>query len=180
MTPEKLYKLSMDLESMIQLSREMDKVIAEKNEIDQNITDYVNEVFPLFDDLNITITNLESDVSMLHDMLVEANNSVTTGDDTSVELRDKRIQLSKFLKRYGDENEFLEAFARREELERLDSEIRTLTQSIEASTQMSINDLNTFFDDEEGNLQKEEITITNADGRNPSRSPRTPSYSPRR
>lgn len=165
MTPEKLYKLSMDLERMISLSREMDKKVAEKNEIDQNITDYVNEVFPLFDDLNITITNLESDVSMLHDMLVEANNSVTTGDDSSVELRDKRIQLSKFLKRYGDENEFLEAYARREELERLDNEIRTLTQSIEASTQMSINDLNTFFDDEEGNLHKEDLDTGEMDRR---------------
>ena len=165
MTPEKLYKLSMDLEKMIAVSREMDEKIAEKNEIDQKITDYVNNVFPLFDELNLTITNLESDVSMLHDMLVEANRSVTTGDDSTIELKDKRIQLSKFLKRYGDENAFLEAYSRREELERLDNEIRTLTQSIEASTQMSINDLNTFFDDEEGTLQKEDLDTGDMDRR---------------
>ena len=165
MTPEKLYKLSTDLEKMVSLSKEMDSKIAEKNEIDQNITDYVNSVFPLFNDLRMTITNLESDVSLLHDMLVEANNSVTTGDDTSVELRDKRIQLSKFLKKYGDENAFLEAYACREELERLDSEIRTLTQSIEASTQMSINDLNTFFDDEEGGMQKDDFDTGDMDRR---------------
>ena len=164
-TPEKLYKLSMDLERMVNLSREMDRKIAEKNEIDQNISDYVNSVFPLFNDLNMTMTNLESDVAVLHDMLVEANNSVTTGDDTSVELRDKRIQLSKFLKRYGDENAFLEAYAGREELERLDSEIRTLTQSIEASTQMSINDLNTFFDDEDGGAQKDDFDTGDMDRR---------------
>ena len=165
MTPEKLYRLSMDLERMISLSREMDKKIAEKNEIDQNISDYVNNVFPLFDELNMTITNLESDVSMLHDMLVEASNSVTTGDDTTVELRDKRIQLGKFLKRYGDENAFLEAYSCREELERLDNEIRTLTQSIEASTQMSINDLNSFFDSEEGTVQKEDFDTGDLDRR---------------
>ena len=63
------------------------------------------------------------------------------------------------------EQEFLEAYARREELERLDNEIRTLTQSIEASTQMSINDLNTFFDDEEGSLQKEDLDTGEMDRR---------------
>jgi len=143
----------------------METKIAEKNEIEQNISDYVNSVFPLFNDLNITMTDVMADVSMLHDMLVEANNSITTGDDTSVELREKKIQLSKFLKKYGDENAFLEAYGCREELERLDNEIRTLTLSIEASTQMSINDLNNFFENEESGLQKEDLDTSEMDRR---------------
>ena len=164
-TPEKLYRLSMDLEKLVSLSNEMEEKIAEKNEIEQNITDYVNSVFPLFNELNITMTDVMSDVAMLHDMLVEANNSITTGDDTSVELREKRIQLSKFLKKYGDENAFLEAYGCREELERLDNDIRTLTQSIEASTQMSINDLNNFFENEEANFQKDDLDTGEMDRR---------------
>ena len=165
MTPEKLYRLSMDLEKLISISGAMEMKIAEKNEIEQNISDYVNSVFPLFNDLNITMTDVMDDVAMLHDMLVEANNSITTGDDTSVELREKKIQLSKFLKKYGDENAFLEAYGCREELERLDNEIRTLTLSIEASTQMSINDLNNFFENEEAGLQKEDLDTSEMDRR---------------
>ena len=165
MTPEKLYKLSTDLERMVSLSKEMDMEIAERNEIEQNIADYVNSVFPLFTELNITVTDVETDVSTLHDMLIEANNSVSTSDDSSVELMEKQIQLSKFLKRYGDENSFLEAYACREELERLDNEIRTLTQSIESSTNMSVNDLNAFLDDEEGNMQIDELDTGEMDRR---------------
>ena len=165
MTPEKLYRLSMDLEKMVSVSCAMEAKIAEKSEIEQNIADYVNSVFPLFNELNLTMTDVVADVSRLHDMLVEANNSITTGDDTSVELREKKILLSKFLKKYGDENAFLEAYGCREELERLDSEIRTLTQSIEASTQMSINDLNNFFENEESGLHKEDLDTSDMDRR---------------
>ena len=164
-TPEKLYKLSMDLEKLISRSREMEQKIAEKNEIEQDITDYVNSVFPLFSELNMMVTDIESDVSALHDMLIEANNSVTTGDDSTVELMDKKMQLSRFLKRYGDENAFLEAFGYREELERLDSEIKTLTESIEASTQMSIEDLNAFFENDDANIQKEDLDTGEMDRR---------------
>ena len=165
MTPEKLYRLSMDLERMVSLSKEMEKKVTEKMEIEQLITDYVTSVFPLFSDLDMTVSDVEKDVSALHDMLVEANNSITTGDDSSVELREKRLQLSKFLKRYGDENSFLEAYGCREELDRLDNEIRTLTESIEASTQMSINDLNAFFDDDENSLQEDDLDTSEMDRR---------------
>ena len=164
-TPEKLYRLSPDLERLLARNSEMEQRIAEKDEIEQDISDYVNSVFPLFDALKMTVTDIEHDVSALHDMLIEANNSILTGDDSSVELREKKMMLTKFLKKYGDEEAFLEAFACREELERLDNEIRTLTQSIEASTQMSINDLNTFFDDEEGTMQKEDLDTGDMDRR---------------
>ena len=164
-TPEKLYRLTTELERLISRSREMEQVIVEKNEIEQEITDYVNSVFPLFTALKMTVTDIEADVSTLHDMLIEANNSIITGDDSSVELREKRMLLGKFLKRYGDEKAFLEAFACREELERLDSEIKTLTQSIEASTQMSINDLNTFFEEDDPNIHKEELDTGEMDRR---------------
>ncbi len=165
MTPEKLYGLTVTLERMLAMSREMEQKVAEKNIIDQDISDYVNSVFPLFDELQLTVSDIETDVSLLHDMLVEANNSIHTGEDSTVELREKRLQLSKFLRKYGDENEFLEAYAHREELERLDSEIRTLTQSIEASTKMSINDLNTFFDGEDANIVKEDLDTSEMDRR---------------
>ncbi len=165
LTPEKLYSLTMTLERMLAISREMDQKIAEKNVIDQDISDYVNSVFPLFDELGLTVSDIESDVAMLHDMLVEANNSIHSGEDSAVELREKRLQLSKFLRKYGDENAFLEAYAHREELESLDSEIRTLTQSIEASTKMSINDLNTFFDGEDANIVKEDLDTSEMDRR---------------
>ena len=164
-TPEKLYSLSMKLESMVDISRDMDQKIVEKNEIEQNITDYVNSVFPLFDNLGLTVYDIESDVARLHDMLIEAGNSITTGDDSTRELKDKKLQLTKFLKKYGDENAFLEAYACREELERLDNEIRTLTLSIEASTQMSVNDLNTFFDDEESGPSSDDLDTGEMDRR---------------
>ncbi len=164
-TPEKLYKLSTDLERLVSLSKSMEMEIADRNQFEQNIADYVSSVFPLFNDLGITVTDVEGDVATLHDMLVEANNSVNTSDDSSVELIEKKVQLAKFLKRYGDENAFLEAYACREELERLDSEIRTLTQSIEASTKMSVNDLNTFFDNEDGTMPIEEFDTGDMDRR---------------
>ena len=165
MTPEKLYSLSVSLERMIAVSKEMEQKIVEKNVIEQDISDYVNSVFPLFDELELTVSDIENDVSLLHDMLVEANKSIHTGEDSTVELREKRMELSKFLRKYGDENAFLEAYARREELEHLDNDIRTLTDSIEASTKMSINDLNTFFDGEDANMVKEDLDTGEMDRR---------------
>ena len=165
LTPEKLYRLSMKLEKMVEVSTEMESKKAEKEELDQKITDYVNSVFPLFDELGLTVTDLNIDIPALHDMLVEATNPLVSGNDSENELREKRMELTKFLKKYGDENAFLEAYACREELERLDSEIRTLTQSIEASTKMSINDLNMFFENNDANIQDEDLDTSEMDRR---------------
>ena len=165
LTPEKLYRLSMKLEKMVEVSSEMESKKAEKEELDQKITDYVNSVFPLFDELGLTVTDLNIDIPALHDMLVEATNPLVSGNDSENELREKRMRLTKFLKKYGDENAFLEAYACREELERLDSEIRTLTQSIEASTKMSINDLNMFFENNDANIQDEDLDTSEMDRR---------------
>lgn len=164
-TPERLYSLSMKLEKLVALSKEMDNSIMEKEEIEQQIADYVNSVFPLFSSLNCTLTNIDSDLVALHDTLIDAENSVTIGENSVNEFREKKMMLTKFLRPYGDENGFLEAYAAREELDRLDTEIKTLTQSIEASTMMSINDLNTFFDDEEGNVEKEDFDTSGMDHR---------------
>ena len=165
-TPERLYSLSMKLEKLLSLSQEMDQRIAQKNEAEQRISEYVNSVFSLFSELGQDVTNIEKDVAALHDLLSDAEDTARFGDDTVSELKDKRLQMAKFLGRYGGSEEaFLEACEGREELDRLDSEIRTLTESIETSTSMSINDLNAFFEDDESTMDESEFDTGELDRR---------------
>lgn len=148
MSPHDAYMLSPKLGRMVELSERSSAVIMEREETERLISEYVNSSLELFSSLDVTVTDLDTDINALHDMLVKAESSLSHGEECAKELTDKTAEMSEFLKRYGSEEGFMEALDGKEKYDKLEKDIAMLIQSIESSASMSIEDLNNVLMDE--------------------------------
>jgi hypothetical protein len=162
-TPEKACILGVKLETMANTAKRRDDDLLKVQSENSEIFAYETKVGTLCKALGVEHTNYRDDVDSLYSMLKAANAIVSESNEfesKKQELADAQNLMRRFLRRYGSEEEFVSLYDKRKRLEDIDSKIKTLTQSIEMSSKLSVTELIAFYniegDDGSGSSDQED------------------------
>lgn len=147
-SPEAAIELSQLVEQMNFNLKKLNTLREEKKLILTSIENYENAIRPIFLKFGYSTTDYAEGMVQLLSVLrtVEDRRRTKPTTELEAEFDYQKEQLNTLLKKFGGEKEFLRQYELKAEIDGLDAEIRTLTESIEKSSGVSIGELMMFFD----------------------------------
>lgn len=156
-TPNMLCSVYHELKKLVDLSTDMDNITEEKKKYKRGVDEYISKVSSLSSTCGYAMNDIIKSINSLHDALKEADNNRINRSTHEQQLNEEKDKLAEFLREYGDEESFLTAYEKKKKYDELDSKIKTLRQSIEASTSMKISDLDVLINNDDTLPQPEDF-----------------------
>lgn len=144
-SPEEACSLSAELDRMVRIADDIDAALKKKADTEARISEYTDRTYPVFESLGYAVTDLDTDVAALREILKEAEETSGASGGKRKELSEATAELTAFLAPYGGEEGYLAAYEGKNALDELDKEIATLSSSIESSTSMSMTEVNSYI-----------------------------------